>query len=92
MLLIMSYIMFYEILYYLQKQLISSERKRRLDRLRGHYNNDIWQKRDKPPENWNAPLPNWLEEESSKSYLRIVSAKLKENQNKKEEKKFCTIM
>ncbi|XP_050586325.1 UPF0545 protein C22orf39 homolog [Bombus affinis] len=74
------------------KQLINSERKRRLERLEGHYKNDIWEKRDKPPENWNAPLPSWLEKESSKSYLRIVSDKLKENQDEKEEKKFCTIM
>ena len=58
-------------------KLISSEKQRRIARLRGHYNNDVWQRRDKPPEDWNAPLPDWLEERAKVSYLRIASEKLK---------------
>ncbi|XP_001603320.1 UPF0545 protein C22orf39 homolog [Nasonia vitripennis] len=53
------------------EELIASERKRRLERLKPHYQNDVWKKRDKPPENWNAPLPEWFEEQNKNSYLAV---------------------
>ncbi|XP_006610496.1 UPF0545 protein C22orf39 homolog [Apis dorsata] len=73
-------------------ELIESEKKRRFQRLQAHYSNDIWQKRDKPPENWNAPLPKWLDEKSQNSYLKIVSNREKNKKSEENIKSFCTIM
>ncbi|KAF3421149.1 hypothetical protein E2986_09081 [Frieseomelitta varia] len=73
-------------------ELINSEKTRRVNRLKDHYKNDIWERRDKPPENWNAPLPKWLEERNSNSYLKIVNEKLKETKNEIANRNFCTIM
>lgn len=44
---------------------------RRLKRLKGHYKNDVWKKRDNPPENWAAPLPEWLEQKNKNTYLAM---------------------
>ncbi|CAL7947092.1 unnamed protein product [Xylocopa violacea] len=78
------------------ENLIASEKQRRMRRLKGHYDNDVWQKRDKPPENWNAPLPAWLEEKRQKSYLKSISEELKEKPSQKVAEssrgKFCIIM
>ncbi|KAK1119260.1 hypothetical protein K0M31_013449 [Melipona bicolor] len=73
-------------------ELINSEKTRRWNRLKDHYTNDVWEKRDKPPENWNAPLPKWLEERNSNSYLKIVNEKLKETKDEISNRSFCTIM
>ncbi|XP_076661370.1 synaptic plasticity regulator PANTS [Halictus rubicundus] len=67
--------------------LIDSEKNRRLRRLRAHYANDIWEKRDAPPENWNAPLPEWLQKKFENSYLANVN-KMEEEYNKSS---FCSI-
>ncbi|CAK9820441.1 UPF0545 protein C22orf39 homolog [Anthophora plagiata] len=72
-------------------KLIESEKKRRLERLKGHYGNNVWQKRDKPPENWNAPLPEWIETRRKDSYLYCLSEKLKKEQTDIA-KSSCTIM
>ena len=45
-------------------EVIKSEERRRLARLKDHYGNTVWTKREKPPEDWNAPLPKYLEERS----------------------------
>lgn len=79
-------------MYSLQIELIESEKKRRFQRLQAHYSNDVWQKRDKPPENWNAPLPKWLDEKSQNSYLKIVSNREKNKKSEENIKNFCTIM
>ncbi|XP_043283388.1 UPF0545 protein C22orf39 homolog [Venturia canescens] len=49
--------------------LLASEQKRRLKRLQPHYSNDIWTKRDKPPQNWNKPLPDWMNKKISGTLL-----------------------
>ncbi|CAD1469619.1 unnamed protein product, partial [Heterotrigona itama] len=72
-------------------ELINSEKTRRLNRLRDHYNNDVWERRDKPPENWNTPLPKWIEEKNSNSYLKIVNEKLKETKNEIADRRICII-
>ncbi|XP_076755126.1 synaptic plasticity regulator PANTS [Xylocopa sonorina] len=74
------------------EDLVESEKQRRFKRLSGHYCNDVWQKRDKPPEDWNAPLPAWLQEKNKNSYFRCVSEQLKNEQSKPEAQKSCTIM
>ncbi|CAF0840246.1 unnamed protein product [Adineta ricciae] len=41
------------------KKLISYEEDRLIHRKLSLENNDVWQKRSKPPSDWNAPLPDW---------------------------------
>lgn len=41
------------------------------ERLKASYGNDVWERRKKPPEDWNAPLPKWIEEENKNTYLYI---------------------
>ncbi|KAL6264906.1 hypothetical protein P5V15_005000 [Pogonomyrmex californicus] len=59
-------------------KLIQSEKQRRLNRLQSHYQNNVWERREKPPENWNAPLPEWMEKNFENSYLQIRSKEMKE--------------
>ncbi|XP_043250381.1 UPF0545 protein C22orf39 homolog [Colletes gigas] len=58
-------------------ELIASEKNRRMERLRPHYKNDVWSRRDTPPENWNEPLPQWLQDKYEHSYLKYMSEELK---------------
>lgn len=51
--------------------IIQSERKRLQGRLLPHIQNKVWSKRDHPPENWNAPLPEF-EEINKNSYLTLI--------------------
>ncbi|KAJ8679423.1 hypothetical protein QAD02_015210 [Eretmocerus hayati] len=59
------------------EELVESERKRKFERLKGHFRNDVWKRRDKPPENWNAPLPDWMEERNKNTYLQIKARDIK---------------
>jgi len=59
-------------------ELIKSEKERRIQRLRSHLQNDVWEKREKPPENWNDPLPEWMQKEFENSYLHIRNKEMKE--------------
>ncbi|XP_043677143.1 UPF0545 protein C22orf39 homolog [Vespula pensylvanica] len=71
--------------------IIESEKERRMNRLKGHFGNTIWKKRDKPPENWNSPLPEWMQENYKNSYLEKM--KTKEAQETSEMiDKYCVIM
>ncbi|XP_029161594.1 UPF0545 protein C22orf39 homolog [Nylanderia fulva] len=75
------------------KELIMSEKQRRIDRLHAHYQNDVWEKREKPPENWNAPLPEWMQKEFKNSYLHIRSEELKQgNEIPSQLDSRCTIL
>ncbi|XP_058803355.1 UPF0545 protein C22orf39 homolog [Phymastichus coffea] len=58
-------------------ELIESEEKRRIERLKPHYQNDVWKKRDKPPENWNAPLPDWIVEKNKNTYLDLKAQSIR---------------
>lgn len=71
--------------------LINSENERRRERLRGHYGNKVWKKRETPPENWNAPLPDWLQERIEKSKLYNLH-KEEEKRKAENKEKYCTIM
>jgi hypothetical protein len=53
----------------LQKELVQSEKTRRLKRLEGHYKNNVWKKRMDPPADWNKPLPDRLIKEYENTYL-----------------------
>lgn len=59
---------------------------RRDERLKAHLSNDIWEKRDKPPENWSKPLPDWMEERNKNTFLELKATELKENEEKERSK------
>ena len=55
------------------KRIIEREEKRIFERLKGHYQNDIWETRsedERPPPEWNKPLPDHLADASEDSYLK----------------------
>lgn len=78
----------------LQNELVESEKKRRKDRIISHYNNNVWTKRKEPPENWNAPLPEYLQKEYEGSYLYLKSKEMKGEipPSFDPNVKFCTIL
>nr|XP_021184985.2 UPF0545 protein C22orf39 homolog [Helicoverpa armigera] len=71
--------------------LIASEKARRMERLRAHYRNDIWKKRDAPPADWDKPLPEWMQKRDENTYLAVKAKELREGKVE-EDKKFCSIM
>ncbi|EFN85973.1 UPF0545 protein C22orf39-like protein, partial [Harpegnathos saltator] len=73
-------------------EVIKSEKRRRRERLQPHYENDVWERREKPPENWNAPLPEWMQEKFKNSYLQIRSEEMKKNVNESILDSKCTIL
>ncbi|XP_071532093.1 synaptic plasticity regulator PANTS isoform X2 [Panulirus ornatus] len=68
---------------------IESERVRRQERLKGHHANTIWEKRDSPPDDWNKPLPEYLQKHEEISYLSLKCKEQKEG--KTSEAPLCTI-
>ncbi|XP_053972110.1 uncharacterized protein LOC128872942 [Hylaeus volcanicus] len=74
------------------EELIKSEKNRRLERLKGHYLNNVWTRRDKPPENWNAPLPQWMQDKFEHSFLKYMSDELKNSTGNSSLKSSCTIL
>lgn len=76
----------------LQNELINSEKQRRAERLYAHYRNDVWQKREKPPENWNDPLPEWMQKEFQNSYLHIRNQEMKQGTEVSVLDSKCTIL
>lgn len=72
--------------------MIESEKQRRIKRLRPHYENDVWEKRDKPPENWNVPLPEWMQKKFENSYLQIRSEEMKKGIEESVVDSKCTIL
>jgi len=73
-------------------KLVESENKRRLERLIPHYQNNVWEKREKPPENWNTPLPEWMQKNFENSYLHIRNEEMKVNKKDSVLNTKCTIM
>lgn len=73
--------------------MIDSEKKRRKERLEPHYKNTVWERRRQPPENWDAPLPDYIKAEYEQSYLHIKSKEMKgEAPPSKEPMQFCVLM
>ena len=62
-------------------RIIDREKERIKQRLTGHYQNDVWEKRSSPPteEEWNKPLPQYLLDRQKNSYLAIYDKKRKIN-------------
>ncbi|XP_019866420.1 UPF0545 protein C22orf39 homolog [Aethina tumida] len=59
------------------QEVIDSEKRRRLQRLVPHYQNDVWENRKTPPEDWNKPLPEHLQKEYEFTYLNLKSKEMK---------------
>ncbi|XP_022190703.1 UPF0545 protein C22orf39 homolog [Nilaparvata lugens] len=74
------------------EELINSEMKRREERLKPFKENEVWENRTSPPENWNSPLPPWLEEEYKNSYLGLRADEFRDMVNDKARKSFCSFM
>lgn len=75
-----------------QKEVIASEKNRRLERLRPHYTNDVWEKRASPPADWNKPLPEYMQEEYEATYLNLKAKELRGEIESTEDSRFCIIM
>ncbi|GLH10445.1 SFRICE_000126 [Gryllus bimaculatus] len=73
------------------KELSESEKKRFNDRMRAHYRNDVWEKRSEPPEDWNKPLPEWMQKNYQGTYLDFKSVEFKKGAGT-EERTLCIIL
>lgn len=72
--------------------MIASEKNRRLERLRPHYMNDVWEKRTSPPEDWNKPLPEYMQKEHEVTYLNVKAKEMRGEITPAEDSSFCSIM
>ncbi|CAK1581662.1 unnamed protein product [Parnassius mnemosyne] len=72
--------------------LIQSEKKRRLERLKAHYRNDTWKKRESPPIDWDKPLPEWMAKRDENTYLALKAKEIKEGKSENEKDGLCAIM
>ncbi|KPI91664.1 PREDICTED: UPF0545 protein C22orf39 homolog [Papilio xuthus] len=71
---------------------IESEKQRRLERLRAHYRNDTWKKRDAPPADWDKPLPEWMAKRDENTYLALKAKEMREGKTEETSDSLCTIM
>lgn len=60
-----------------QNELVEAEKVRRKERLLPYYTNDVWKKRKAPPEDWNKPLPDYLQKQYESTYLNIKSKEMR---------------
>lgn len=81
------------------KKVIDSEAARRKTRMKANLQNNIWKKRDNPPDDWAKPLPEHLSKEYENSFLDIKSKEMKgipisqeAAANSMQSSSFCTIM
>lgn len=65
--------------------MVKSEEKRKHDRLKASRDNDVWQLRSEPPEDWNAPVPDWMAKKFEQSYIALTA------KNEQEGKSSCCI-
>lgn len=63
-------------------EVIKSEMKRRDERMQAHLDNTTWTKRDKPPDDWNKPLPDWMAQRNEHTYLAIKAQELRDEEEK----------
>lgn len=64
------------------ERIIKREEKRIFERLKGHFNNDVWESRteaERPPAEWNKPLPEHLADAAENSYLKQYKDNLEAN-------------
>ncbi|GFY64940.1 uncharacterized protein TNIN_78812, partial [Trichonephila inaurata madagascariensis] len=51
------------------ENVIESENDRKSKRMKAMEQNDVWTYRTSPPENWNSPMPRWMQKEKKNSLL-----------------------
>lgn len=59
------------------KKVIDNEEGRRKERMKAHYGNNIWKKRNGPPADWSKPLPDHLQKGYENSFLEMKSKEMK---------------
>lgn len=59
------------------KNVIDNEARRRKERMRAHYGNNVWKKRSNPPDDWSKPLPERITKEYENSFLDLKSKEMK---------------
>lgn len=64
-------------MFFFQCKIIKSEQSRRHERLKAHYQNDIWERRTEPPKEWNKPLPEYISKDYDTSYLGIKAKEMR---------------
>lgn len=64
-------------------EIIKSEMKRHGERMKAHTDNTTWTKRDKPPNDWNAPLPDWMEKRNENTFLAFKAKELREEEEER---------
>ncbi|CAH2086195.1 unnamed protein product [Euphydryas editha] len=74
-----------------EEALINSEKERRMERLRAHYHNDVWKKRESPPDDWAKPLPEWMIKRDENTYLAHKAREIREGKDVETESS-CAIM
>lgn len=67
------------------RQLIVSELSRRTKRLSAHYGNDVWEKREHPPDDWSRALPAFMEERNKNTYLELKANEFIAEQERREQ-------
>lgn len=77
--------------FFVEGEIVMSEKIRRAVRLKPHYENSVWEARAEPPPEWNAPLPDWMEERNKGSFLAIKAQEMKEGKNSDELRSYCVI-
>lgn len=76
-------------MFFLKETLINNEKIRRNNRWKSFYANNVWENRTSPPENWNEPLPDYIEKRRPNSTLKDT---LDEFNSEIDNKSFCSIM
>lgn len=67
------------------RELIISELNRRTKRLKAHYDNDVWKKREHPPDDWSKPLPDFIEERNKNTYLELKAIEFMAEEERREQ-------
>lgn len=63
--------------------------------MQGHNDNDVWKKRKHPPEDFNKPLPEYINKRYENSYLDIKNKEMKGEGSPDvnlKEPTYCTLM
>lgn len=68
--------------------MIESEKTKRNNRWKAFYANNVWENRQSPPENWNAPLPEYIAQRRANSTFKDTLEECNDMNNKS----MCSIM
>lgn len=69
--------------------MVQSEKNKRIRRWKSFYENNVWESRKTPPENWNDPLPDYIANRKTKSTFKETVEELNEGSKNNS---FCSIM